>query len=122
MCQIKEIFEKAIDDKNNSVTVETMATDDLPVTITLPEFMRRMKDMQAAGGGGPMMFGDLPVNLAIAVNANHSIVQKIIAAKKEDKKIDLAKQAYDLALLSQGMLTGKALTDFIKRSVNLVAL
>jgi molecular chaperone HtpG len=67
------------------------------------------------------MFGDLHVNLAIAVNANHSIVQKIIAAKKEDKKIDLAKQAYDLALLSQGMLTGKALTDFIKRSVDLVA-
>ena len=118
---VKEIFEKAINDKNNSVTVETMATDDLPVTITLPEFMRRMKDMQAAGGGGPMMFGDLPVNLAIAVNANHNIVQKIIAAKKEDKKIDLAKQAYDLALLSQGMLTGKALTDFIKRSVDLVA-
>ncbi len=118
---IKEIFEKAINDKNNSITVETMATDDLPVTITLPEFMRRMKDMQATGGGGPMMFGDLPVNLAIAVNANHSIVQKILAVKKEDKKIDLAKQSYDLALLSQGMLTGKSLTDFIKRSVNIVA-
>ena len=87
---IKEIFENAINDKNNTVTVETMATDDLPVTISLPEFMRRMKDMQAAGGGGPMMFGDLPVNLAVAVNANHTIIQKILAAKKKDKKIDLA--------------------------------
>jgi molecular chaperone HtpG len=97
-----------------------MATDDLPVTISLPEFMRRMKDMQAAGGGGPMMFGDLPVNLAIAVNANHTIIQKILAAKKKDKKIDLAKQSYDLALLAQGMLKGKSLTAFIKRSVDLV--
>ena len=64
-----------------------MATDDLPVTISLPEFMRRMKDMQAAGGGGPMMFGDLPVNLAVAVNANHTIIQKILAAKKKTKRL-----------------------------------
>ena len=118
---IKEIFEKAVNDKNNTVTVETMATDDLPVTISLPEFMRRMKDMQAAGGGGPMMFGDLPVNLAIAVNANHTIIQEILATKKKDEKINLAKQSYDLALLSQGMLKGKSLTAFIKRSVDLIA-
>ena len=117
---IKEIFEKAVNDKNNTVTVETMATDDLPVTISLPEFMRRMKDMQAAGGGGPMMFGDLPVNLAIAVNANHTIIQEILATKKKDEKINLAKQSYDLALLSQGMLKGKSLTAFIKRSVDLI--
>ena len=116
---VKEVFEKAIDNKNNSVSIETMATDDLPVTITLPEFMRRMKDMQAAGGGGPMMFGDFPLNLSVAINANHPIVQKILSAKKDEKKVDLAKQAYDLALLSQGLLTGKALTDFIKRSVDL---
>ncbi len=116
---VKEVFEKAIDNKNNSVSIETMATDDLPVTITLPEFMRRMKDMQAAGGGGPMMFGDFPLNLSVAINANHPIVQKILSTKKDEKKVDLAKQAYDLALLSQGLLTGKALTDFIKRSVDL---
>lgn len=116
---LKEIFEKAIDDKNNTVAVEPMATDDLPVTITLPEFIRRMKDMQAQGGGGPMMFGDFPMNLSVAVNANHALTKKILETESEEDKAKLAKQAYDLALLSQGMLTGKDLTDFVNRSVEL---
>ena len=116
---LKEVFEKAINDKNNTVNIEPMATDDLPVTITVPEFIRRMKDMQAAGGGGPMMFGEMPLNLSVAVNANHSMSKKILEAKSDDDKQKLAKQAYDLALLSQGMLTGKDLTDFINRSVEL---
>lgn len=115
---LKEIFEKAINDKNNSVNVQPMATDDLPVTITLPEFMRRMKDMQATGGG-PMMFGDMPMTLSVSVNANHAMTKKILDAETDDDKAKLAKQAYDLALLSQGMLTGKDLTDFVNRSVEL---
>ncbi|MEQ8626626.1 molecular chaperone HtpG [Ekhidna sp.] len=115
---LKEIFEKAIDDKNNSVTVQPMATDDLPVTITLPEFIRRMKDMQATGGG-PMMFGDMPMTLSVAVNANHAMTKKILEADSDEAKQKLAKQAYDLALLSQGMLEGKSLTDFVNRSVEL---
>ena len=117
---LKELFEKAINDKNNAVSVEPMATDDLPVSITLPEFIRRMKDMQATGGG-PMMFGDMPMNLSVAVNANHGIAKKILETEDEEAKIDLAKQAYDLALLSQGMLEGEKLTNFIKRSVDLAA-
>lgn len=116
---LKEIFEKAIDDKNNTVNVEPMATDDLPVTITLPEFIRRMKDMQAQGGGGPMMFGDFPMNLSVAVNANHALTKKILEADSDEDKAKLAKQAYDLALLSQGMLTGKDLTEFVNRSVEI---
>lgn len=116
---LKEIFEKAIDDKSNTVNVEPMATDDLPVTITLPEFIRRMKDMQANGGGGPMMFGDMPMTLSVAINANHAMSKKILEAGSDEDKQTLAKQAYDLALLSQGMLTGKDLTDFINRSVEL---
>lgn len=115
---IKEIFEKAINDKNNSVTVQPMATDDLPVTITLPEFIRRMKDMQATGGG-PMMFGDMPMTLSVSVNANHAMTKKILEADSDEAKQKLAKQAYDLALLSQGMLEGKSLTDFVNRSVEL---
>lgn len=115
---LKAIFEKAINDKNNSVTVQAMATDDLPVTITLPEFMRRMKDMQAAGGG-PMMFGDFPMSLSVSVNANHAMTKKILDAESDEAKHTLAKQAYDLALLSQGMLKGKDLTDFVNRSVAL---
>ncbi len=116
---VKELFEKAIDNSSNMVSVEPMATDDLPVSITLPEFIRRMKDMQATGGGGPMMFGDMPLNLSVAINANHAITRKIIESEKEDDKVALAKQAYDLALLSQGMLEGEGLTNFIKRSVDL---
>ncbi len=117
---LKTLFEKAINDKNNNVTVEAMATDDLPVTITLPEFMRRMKDMQATGGG-PMMFGDFPMNLAVAINANHVISKKILETEGEEAQLALAKQAYDLGLLSQGMLDGEKLTDFIRRSIELAS-
>lgn len=116
--KLKEIFEKAIDDKNNMVMIEPMATDDLPVTITMPEFMRRMKDMQATGGG-PMMFGDMPLNLTVSVNANHALIRKVLDYKKEPSQINLAKQAYDLALLAQGMLTGEKLTNFVNRSVEI---
>ncbi len=118
---IKDLFEKAIDNKGNTVSVEPMATDDLPVSVTLPEFLRRMKDMQETGGGGPMMFGEMPLNLSVAVNANHVMTKKILEAEKEEEKIALAKQAYDLALLSQGMLEGESLTNFIRRSVELAS-
>jgi len=118
---VKELFEKAINNTSNMVSVEAMATDDLPVSITLPEFLRRMKDMQETGGGGPMMFGDMPMNLSVSVNANHAITKKILTAESDEDKIALAKQAYDLALLSQGMLEGEGLTNFIKRSVDLAS-
>ncbi|MEM8938536.1 MAG: molecular chaperone HtpG [Bacteroidota bacterium] len=116
---LKEVFEKAIDNKSNSVSIEPMATDDLPVTVTLPEFMRRMQDMQSSGGGGPMMFGEMPLNLTVAVNANHAMSKKILEAESDDDKQKFAKQAYDLALLAQGMLMGKDLTNFINRSIGL---
>ena len=114
---VTEVFKKAVNDEKNTITVEPMATDDLPVTITLPEFIRRMRDMQAQGGGGPMMFGEMPLNLSVSVNANHAFTKKIVETENEEEKIALAKQAYDWALLSQGMLSGKKLTDFINRSV-----
>jgi molecular chaperone HtpG len=119
--EVKAIFEEAVNDSKNAVSIESMSADELPVTVTLPEFMRRMKDMQAAGGGGPMMFGDMPVTLSVSVNGNHDIIRKIIEAEEKDQKLAYAKQAYDLALLSQGMLTGKAMTDFIRRSVDIAA-
>ncbi len=115
--KLQEIFEKAINNKDRKVSFEPMAADELPVTITLPEFMRRMKDMQAMGGGGMSFMGNMPEMLNVAVNANHPFTQKIIGAADETEQVALAKQAYDLALLSQGMLTGTELTDFIKRSV-----
>lgn len=119
--KVTEAFKKAINDDKNNVTVEPMAPDDMPVTITLPEFIRRMKDMQAQGGGGPMMFGEMPLNLSVSVNANHAFTRKILAAEKEEEQVILAKQAYDWALLSQGMLNGKDLTDFINRSVEMAS-
>lgn len=118
--QVKTVFEKAIDNKNMTVAVEAMSPDDLPVVITMSEFMRRMKDMAKTGGGYGFM-GTMPDNYNVAVNGNHAIVQKILKAEGEDQKTKLAKQAYDLALLSQNMLTGAELTNFIKRSVELVS-
>ncbi|MEM8894264.1 MAG: molecular chaperone HtpG [Bacteroidota bacterium] len=116
---VKGVFDAAINDKNASVSVESLSPDELPVIITLPEFMRRMKDMQKTGGGSPFMMGDMPEMLTVTVNANHKMVQNIISAEGEDDKKKLASQAYDLALLSQNMLKGASLTNFIKRSVEL---
>jgi molecular chaperone HtpG len=119
--QVKGIFEKAINNKNMTVAVESMATDELPVVITMSEFMRRMKEMAKLGGGGYAFMGGMPDNYNVAVNANHSIIQKILKSENDDQKVKLAKQAFDLALLSQNMLTGTDLTNFIKRSVELVS-
>lgn len=118
--QIKNIFDKAISNKNMTVAIESMSPDDFPVVITMSEFMRRMKDMAKTGGGYGFM-GTMPDNYNVAINGNHTIVQKILKAETEEQKTKLAKQAYDLALLSQNMLTGPELTNFIKRSVELVS-
>jgi molecular chaperone HtpG len=118
--KVKEVFEKAINNKKMTVALEAMSTDELPVSIMLPEFMRRMKDMSAAGGGGGMSFmGAMPEIYNVVVNSNHPAVQKILNESSDENQTRIAKQVFDLALLSQGMLTGKDLTDFIRRSVEL---
>ena len=119
--QVKTIFESAIQNKNMILAVESMSPSDLPVIVTMSEWMRRMKDMARTGGGGYAFMGSMPDSYNVTVNANHGIVQKILKAENEDQKVKLAKQAYDLALLSQNMLTGTDLTSFIKRSVELVS-
>ncbi|MGI4022090.1 MAG: molecular chaperone HtpG [Janthinobacterium lividum] len=117
---VQEVFESAINNKDRKVTLEAMSPEELPVSVTQPEFMRRMKDMQAMGGGGGMSFmGNMPEMLSVTVNSNHPLIGKILNAGDEAVKKDLAKQAYDLALLSQGMLNGAELTSFIQRSVDL---
>ncbi len=117
---LKEIYAKAVDNNSINVQVTSMAADELPVTITLPEFMRRMKDMAATGGGMPFM-GNMPDSYNVTVNANHPMSAKILKAKREDTRVKFAKQAYDLALLSQNMLEGSSLTRFIQRSVELAS-
>ncbi|RYE25546.1 MAG: molecular chaperone HtpG [Sphingobacteriaceae bacterium] len=116
---VQEVFESAINNKDRKVTLEAMSPQELPVNITQPEFMRRMKDMQAMGGGGMSFMGNMPETLQVTVNANHPLIGKILNAGDESVKKDLAKQAYDLALLSQGMLNGAELTNFIQRSIDL---
>ncbi len=119
---VKGIFEKAINNKNVTLNVESLSPDDMPVILTMPEFMRRMKDMQkTGGGGGMMMMGDMPDHYTASINGNHPVVTKILKAKTDSTKKKYAKQAYDLALLSQNMLSGSDLTSFIKRSVDLVS-
>ena len=117
--KLKEIFEKAIDNKNMMVSIEPLSPEDQPVIITMPEFMRRMKDMAKTGGGGMMFMGNMPDSYNVSVNGNHPIIQRILKAREESKE-KIARQAFDLALLSQNMLSGAALTAFVKRSVELI--
>ncbi|MEX2594063.1 MAG: molecular chaperone HtpG [Anditalea sp.] len=117
--KVKEIFEKAINNPSMNVEVEGLSQDELPVTITMEEFMRRMKDM-AQSGGGMGFYGSLPDSYKVAINGNHQVIGKILKAENEEAQTKLAKQAFDLAMLSQGMLSGKDLTEFVKRSVEMI--
>lgn len=118
---VKELFDKAIDKTTMNVEVTGLSPDELPVTVTMDEFMRRMKDMSKMGGGGMMGFyGNLPDNYKVSVNGNHKLIKKLLATDDEGTQKRLARQAFDLALLSQGMLTGADLTAFVERSVDLI--
>ena len=118
---LKPIVEGVVAKEKYTVTFESLSETDSPMLITRPEFMRRMKDMQAMGGGGGMNFyGAMPDMYNLVVNANHPLIGKILAEKDTTVQSQLAKQAADLALLSQGLLKGEELTKFIKRSVELI--
>ena len=118
--QVKDIFAKAITRPGMDVTVESLSADEFPVHVTMDEWMRRMKDMAAMGGGGMSFYGSLPDKYKVAINGNHPLISRMIEAGNEDAQIKLAKQAFDLALLSQGMLSGAELTDFVQRSVDMI--
>ncbi|MDJ1502678.1 molecular chaperone HtpG [Xanthocytophaga agilis] len=113
---LKEWFEQTLNDKNLSISVSPLPTDELPVTITLPEFMRRMQDM-AKTGGNPM-FGSFPTTYQVTINENHTLTQEILKAD-EAKRRQLIRHVYDLALLSQNLLSGSHLTSFIQRTLDL---
>jgi molecular chaperone HtpG len=112
----KKLFEDITGTKSAHVSVEAMPVDELPVVITFPEFMRRMTDMQASSGQRSM-FGDMPLMYTVSINANHPIVSRVLQTENDEEQKILAKQVYDLALLSQGLLTGSDLTQFIQRTV-----
>ncbi len=111
---LKTDIEKVLPKEGYMVQMEDLDSDDTPFVINQPEFMRRMKEMSATGGGG--MFGAFPDMYHVVVNANAPLADAILAAPDEAAKEKLIKQAFDLARLSQGLLKGKELSEFVKRN------
>lgn len=117
--KLKPVIEGAVNNSAYTVQLEAMDSNSSPFIITVPEFMRRMKEMQASGGGGMMGMGNMPDMYNLVVNTNSPLVSEILAAD-EDKQKGLISQAFDLAKLSQNLLHGEDLTNFIKRSYELI--
>lgn len=113
--KLKEAIEQNIPSKNYNIQMESLDSLSAPFIITQPEFMRRMKEMSATGGG---MFGvgNMPDMYNLVINCNSALAEKILKTTSEEDRQNLIKQAIDLALLSQGLLKGKNLTEFIKRN------
>ncbi len=114
---LKKNIEEAVNDTKFSVQVEDLESAEAPFMITQPEFMRRMKDMQATGGGGGM-FGTngFPEMYNLVVNSNSELAAEILKNENAEEKNSKIKYALDLAKLSQNLLKGKDLTDFIQKS------
>ena len=118
--KLKTLFEQPQEGLHINVEVKGLSTDAPPVTATRPEQMRRMKDMAAVGGGMAAFYAQMPDEVNLTINGNHPIFGSILAEQASDKQQKLVKNLGDLALLSQGLLTGKNLTEFISRSVDLM--
>ena len=116
--KLKSIFEKAISNPQMHVGIDSNHAEAMPVTITMEEWMRRMKDMSRMGGG-MNFYGNMPDTYKVSVNANHKLMSKILSADEAQQTI-LAKQAFDLAMLAQGLLKGADLTAFVERSANVL--
>ncbi|TQD33978.1 molecular chaperone HtpG [Haloflavibacter putidus] len=116
---LKTAFEKVVPKEKYTVQLQAMDSDAAPLIITQPEFMRRMKEMQQTGGG-MMGMGNMPEMYNLAVNTNHPLSSDILSLEKDEKKEEVIKQALDLARLSQNLLKGEELTNFVKRSFDLI--
>ncbi len=116
--KLRGYLEAIIPKEKFTLQLEALDSDTIPFMITQPEFMRRMKDMQATGGGG--MFGNMPEIYNVIVNTNSNLISNILNIKTKNKRERLIKQSMDLAKLSQNLLKGEDLTDFIKRSFDLI--
>lgn len=117
---LQEIFKGQIAQPNIKVELKGLSTNAQPVIVTRPEFMRRMKDMAANGGGGMNWYANMPDDINMTVNANHPIYQHILQQGDADLQQKLVRNLADLALLSQNLLTGADLTAFVNRSVELL--
>ena len=116
--KLKEYLEEMIPKDKFTLQLEALDSKTIPFMITQPEFMRRMKDMQSTGGGG--MFGSMPEMYNVIVNTNSNLISNILSVKTKNKRERLIKQSLDLAKLSQNLLKGEDLTNFIKRSFDLI--
>lgn len=116
--KLKNIVEETVPKEKYTVQLEAIDSNSAPFVITLPEFMRRMKEMQQSGGNG--MFGNMPEIYNLIVNVNNPICSEILNSKSKAKKERLINQSLDLAKLSQNLLKGEELTSFIKRSFDLI--
>ena len=117
--KIKELFEKQVSADKFTVILENMQENDLPIYITKPEFMRRWNDMQKISGQ-PSFYGMGEEKCNLAVNTNHPVVASLLADSDEAHAKEVCSQLIDLALLSQQMLKGEALSKFIERSVGMI--
>jgi molecular chaperone HtpG len=114
--EIKTLFETVRPNENYLIQTAKLGEETMPVIITRNEFMRRMRD-QAAMGGGMDMLGGMPESFNVAVNLNHPLVKKLQRSRKKEA---LAKQLLDLGMLSQNLLSGQELTRFIQRSLDMI--
>ena len=118
--KLKGYLEEIIPKEKFTVQLEALDSSTVPFMITQPEFMRRMKEMQSTGGGGGGMFGNMPEMHNVIVNTNSNLISNILNTKTKNKREKLIKQSFDLAKLSQNLLKGEDLTNFIKQSFDLI--
>jgi len=119
--KLKDIIERNIPKEKFLVNFESLQSEDMPFMIVQPEFMRRMKDMAAMGGGGMPFMANFPETYNLVVNTNNDFMLKVLNETDANKQNDLVKQFFDLAKLAQNLLKGEELTGFIKRSVSLIS-
>jgi molecular chaperone HtpG len=117
--QLKADFEKIVPKEKYTVQLQAMDSKAAPLIITQPEFMRRMKEMQQTGGGGMMGMGNMPEMYNLVVNTNNDLVNSLVG-KEEAEQERIIKQSLDLAKLSQNLLKGEELTNFVKRSFEMI--
>jgi len=117
---LKELFNIQIPELHVTTEVKGLSVDAAPVVATRPEFMRRMKDMAGVGGGMTAFYAQMPDEVTLTVNGNHPIYQTLLKSPNKSLQEKQVRSLADLALLSQGLLKGAELTNFINRSVELM--
>jgi molecular chaperone HtpG len=118
--KLKKLFSVEMPALHVTVEVKGLSTDSSPVVATRPEFMRRMKDMAAMSGPMGSFYANMPDEVTLTVNGNHPIFQDLLREEDQEKQEKIVRNLADLALLSQGLLKGNNLTEFINRSVELI--